>query len=82
MREADRLRSYTDKLLKDNIIGRMVRRKVLSFCESPVDKERKGKFEDNYFGDCGSVTGSRFTGVEEDGLFDGGCGIDNRRGSY
>ena len=47
-----------------------------------ISKERKGKFEDNYFGDCGSVTGSRFTGVEEDGLFDGGCGIDNRRGSY
>ena len=35
MREADRLRSYTDKLLKDNIIGRNGAKKGTQFFVNP-----------------------------------------------
>ena len=35
MREADRLRSYTDKLLKDNIIGRTGAKKGTQFFVNP-----------------------------------------------
>ena len=35
MREADRLRSYTDKLLKDNIIGRNGVKKGTQFFVNP-----------------------------------------------
>lgn len=36
MREADRLRSYTDKLLKDNIIGRNGAKKGTPFFVNPL----------------------------------------------